>query len=486
MPISGPVLHRQLMDAYANAQARLEEERQKISSTKSERDDLVDHRGDALIELAEHYLPDLSENSIRNTWQEIRGSLADALMRKQDHQRRLRDALAAANASRVELENELVAIGAELDAAVESQQEVANQVEQTLRQSAEFVELSDRAAIAEAALERAEANLQEIDQDSARKLPAYEESSLFRYLHDRGFGTPQYSSRGFTRRADRWLAKFINYNRARQGYEFLKTTPEKMREIIAADRESFDTVMKELERHRDEGARRLGLQEKLAASKAIESRRDVQMKRLNEAFEETKPIEAELTEIEDTRGKYYREAISIFRGMLETTDTRELRERAKQTVELTDDQIVARLAGVDLEIHQLDSAVEDRRKSVLHIQAMMESLGQVVQRFRALQFDSSRSQFVGSLDILDELYRARNPEDVEEIWQRIRSAQRWGPTMAEKITNVAAHPMTQVLINAMAHAAGGAMEAHARRAGERRVRMTWDEGDSSTENRKRR
>ena len=42
----------------------------------------------------------------------------------------------------------------------------------------EFVLLSDRAAVAEASLERAEANLQEIDQDSARKLPAYEDSTL--------------------------------------------------------------------------------------------------------------------------------------------------------------------------------------------------------------------------------------------------------------------------------------------------------------------
>ena len=48
------------------------------------------------------------------------------------------------------------------------------------------------------------------------------------------------------------------------------------------------------------------------------------------------------------------------------------------------------------------------------------------------------------------------------------SQQRWGPSTMDKITQVATHPITQVLINAMAHAAGSAMEAHARRAGERR------------------
>jgi uncharacterized membrane protein len=39
----------------------------------------------------------------------------------------------------------------------------------------------------------------------------------------------------------------------------------------------------------------------------------------------------------------------------------------------------------------------------------------------------------------------------------------------DQITQVATHPMTQVLINAMAHAAAGALQAQARDAGERRA-----------------
>ncbi len=488
MPISGPAVHRQLIDAYANAQTRLEQERQRISSSKGERDNLEDHRGDALVELAEHYLPELSLEAIRETWSDVRSSVADVLMRKEDHRRRVRESLANANRNREQLEAELMTINVELDAATEAEQEIADQVERSLRESDEFVRLSDRAAVAEAALERAEANLQEIDQDAARKLPAYDSSSLFRYLYDERFGTEQYSKRGFTRRADRWLAKFINYQQARKSYEFLKQTPEKMREIIAADRQAFDTVMNELERHRDDVARKLGLQTKISERQQLEAKRESQLKVLNEVVENTNSIERELTELDDTRGPYYREAISIFRGMLEKTDSRELRERAKETPELTDDQIVARLVGVELEIDELEKTVETRRDSLVHMQAMMDALGQVIQRFRALQFDSSRSQFVGTLDVLDDLYRARDVNDVNGLWERIRSAQRWGPTTTEKITSVATHPMTQVLINAMAHAAGGAMQAHARRAGQRRGRnrMTWDDGNSSSGNHRRR
>jgi hypothetical protein len=138
------------------------------------------------------------------------------------------------------------------------------------------------------------------------------------------------------------------------------------------------------------------------------------------------------------------------------------------TAEITDDQIVADLIGVDSQIDSFDDTHRRRQKELSRGQEFLEDLGKLVQRFRAAGFDSARSQFVGSLDILEELDRARSAGDVDLLWQRIRSNQRWGPTAMEQITAVATHPMTQVLINAMAHAAGGALQEHARRAGRRR------------------
>ncbi|MFG0260792.1 MAG: hypothetical protein ACF788_00125 [Novipirellula sp. JB048] len=482
MSIPGPVVHRQLIEAYRNAQTRLEQMRQRISASQQERDDLENHRGEAFLELAEHYLPELSDEAIASTSGADRERIADILMRKQDHCRRVQSRLAQANQRRAELESEWITINRDLDAALESQQQIATQVEAALRQSDPFVRLSDRAAMAEAALERAEANLQEIDQEAARKLPAYDNSSLFRYLYDRRFGTQHYTHRGFTRRADRWLAKYIDYQSARQSYEFLKQTPEKMREIIATDREAFDTVMNELERHRDEVAETWGLQTAVSQTQRLQTKRETQLKRLNAAVDETQAIEAELTELEDGRGPYYRQAVAVLRERLEQMNLTELRDRAMQTDELTDDQIVARLAGVATEIDAFEQQVQDRRDALAHMQKMMDALGQVIQRFRALQFDSARSQFVGNLDVLETLYRARDADDVQQVWERIRASQRWGQTAAAKATSAAVRPMAQILANAMEQAANAAMQNHARRAGQRRdqSRTRWDDGDSSS------
>jgi vacuolar-type H+-ATPase subunit D/Vma8 len=481
MPISGPVVHQQLIDAYAEVQARLESARGSITQAKTQRDQLDDDRSNALVRLAEHYLPELTHEAILQTWLDVRPTVAQILLRKEDHEQRVKLKLDGLTARRQEREQMLLTINQELDHATELQDQIAKQVEDRLSNDQEFKQLSDRAALAEVALERAEANLVEIEQDSVKKIPAFDQSALFKYLYDRGYGTGQYNSRGLTKQMDRWLAKKIDFNKAKQSYEFLRKTPEQMRRIITEDRQLLDTVMEELERRRDVVAKELGLPERIAATTQLEAKRADHLKSLDTVLAESEQTQHELTEIGDSRGTYYREAIGVFREMLSRSDARDLLRHAEKTVEITDDQIVARLMGVEMEMGQLDEAARRRRQELDQMGEFLEAMGRLIQRFRAAQFDSSRSQFVGTLDVFDEVQRARDANDVQDLWERIRSAQRWGPTIGEQVTRIATHPMTQVLINAMAHAAGAAMESHARNAGKRRTnRFSSRGGDSSS------
>lgn len=478
MPISGPVVHQQLMDAYASVQERFESERGRTSDARQQRDELDEHRDHALVSLAEHYLPELTPQAVRETWSEIRPTVSQVMLRQQEHAVRVQTRLDQLKSQRQQLDSQLLDLNRQLDEAIETQQEIADQVEQRLREDDQFVRLSDRAAVAEAALERAEANLQEIDQDSARKLPAYEDSALFCYLRDRGYGTDQYHKRGFGRRMDRWLAKFIDYHKSKQGYDFLRQTPDQMRKIIADDRQALDTVMDELERRRDDVAVSLGLPAKIEAAASLQQQRDQQLQSLDQLLTELEQTQQELTELEDPRGTYYREAIKLFRDMLDRSQPGDLQNRAQQTREITDDQIVARLMGVESEIGQLDMAAQQRRNDLDQLQSFLEGLGRLIQRFRAAQFDSSRSQFVGSLDVFEELQRAQDQNDVDSMWRRIRRAQRWGPTTIETDSQGTTNPLTRVLVNAMSTATGGEMRDHARRAGDRRARREKPWGGS--------
>ncbi len=469
MPISGPVLHRQLLAAYAGAQSRLEIERGQINAALQQRQSLGGDRADVLMSLAEHYLPELSHEAIQSTWVDFRRDIAAVLTRKEEHERRLGNDIRERDQQRIAADRELIQLNEQLDAATEQQQSVSSEIESQLQADSHFAELSDRAAVAEVAVERAEANLQEIEQDSARKLPEYDQSSLFRYLHDRGFGTDKYTHRGFTRRMDRMLAKYVNYHQASQSYKFLQETPVQMRQIIAEDRAALETVLDELESKRDRVAQQFGLPAVIASVNELTKRRDEKVQQIATVRDEVQSLQLQLTQLSDRRGPYYVEAIQNFRAMLARLETRDLRRRAESTHEVTDDQIVARLQGIDSSIDRLDSLSRERRHSLDAMQSYLEGLGQLIQQFRLAQFDSARAQFIGSFDLQDELSQIHDARGLDDLWARIRRAQRWGPSTMDQIAQVAQHPMTQILINAMAHAAAGALSQHARNAGHRRA-----------------
>ncbi|EMB14076.1 coiled-coil domain-containing protein [Rhodopirellula europaea] len=467
MPLTGPTVHQQLLAAYNQAAVKLEQLRSQLGQFQSEQDSLQNQRDETLRSLAQHYLPELTPEAIQETWSEVRASMSEILLRKQDHERRLHEDLEADTHGREMQEAALSQLNESIAAAETKQEELIAAVEQTLRDNPNFVALSDRAAMAEAALERAEANLDEISQDAARKLPAYEECNLFCYLRDRKFGTPEYAHRGFTRRMDRWIAKLNNYHESKRNYDYLTTTPETMRTIIAEDREALETVMEELERHRDEAAAEHGLDQHLREVRALNRQRDATLKELDEWTQRCEQTEAKLTELETPQCSYYQEAIELFREMLDRTDTHELRQQARRTPEITDDQIVASLRGIETRMDQTELSSNRHQEEMMEQQQIHQAIGRLIQRFRASGYEQARCQFSDMLDVLTPLDRARSAHDVDDLWNSIRRMQSWGPTAMDRVTNVATHPMTQVLVNAMAHAAAGAMSEHARRAGRR-------------------
>lgn len=467
MAISGPDMHRLLMDGYKDIQNRIEQLRNETLAIDSQRGDLAEDRSGALVNLAEHYLPELTRDAIENSWIEVRDRLNQILMRKEDQRRRLTEALTELNQRRSDQEQRLVQLNTSLDEAQATQDDLSSRVEAELAADERFGLLSRKAALAEVALERAEDNLNEIEQDAARKLPAYQESALFTYLSDRKYGTEHYKHRGFTRRMDRMLARYINFSQAKKGYDFLSRTPEQMRRIIADDRAALDTVMEELESRRDRVIGRLGLTSAVERVEQLSQQRERQLDTLDKTCEETDRIERELTAMEDTRGKYYGEAVELFREMLGRLQSRELAARAERTPSPTDDQIVARIQGAESQLEVIEQDTHRHQRAIADLQRCLDAAGRLMQRFRAAKFDAARSQFLPSIDVIEEMHRAANEGDIDDLWQRLRRAQRWGPALGDQATGVAAHPVTQVLIGAMAQAAG-AMADQAHRAGKRR------------------
>ena len=468
MTIPGPTVHQQLMDAYKRLTEQLEQDRKSMHDVQEQYEKLDAERDDALRSLAQHYLPELTADAINSTWREVQSDISTLLLQKEDEDRSLQQKLKQLQENRTTTEKALLQATNVLDSAILEQNKVSAVVEKRLQEDTQFVELADRAAIAELALERAESNLHEIDQDAARKLPAYQASTLFQYLYERGYGQKEYRSRGLTRRIDRWLARYIDFTKARQGYDFLKQTPDQMRKIIAEDRRSLNIVMEELERKRDRVADEMGLPEKISLTDRLTRDRQQILQTANFVSESMNEVEDRINDLSDPRGSYYQQAIEIFRQTLVGFKSSDLKKRAEATKDdLTDDQIVARLSGVESDRGDLQEATRDRRNLQKQKQHVIEELGRVIQRFRAAHFDSVRSHFLDTLSIDEELAYTEDAEDARKLWQKIRRSQRWGDHESEE--DAGGSSLKQVLVNAMGKAAGDERGDDARRAGSRRL-----------------
>jgi chromosome segregation ATPase len=472
MPISGPVATQQIQQAYREAKSALAAARAASQQAGHALQQVSDAQRETLGDLAKHYLPELTPAAAEGTWSEIREAVRSVLRRQAERVEQLQGELETHETEHERRDAAVAATTEALDAALDRQHSLAEQLAQRLSSDAAFRTLTQRAAEAEAALERAEASLEEVEHEASQKLPAFEQSKLFTYLYERGLATPRYSSRGLTRRIDRWVGKLIDYPKAKESYEYLKSTPEQVRRLVAEDRAALTTVMEEVERQRDQVAEELGLPAAIDQAEAAEEAHQRAIDQLDEIDRQLEQVRGHLSQAQDPHGPFYEEAIEHFRGLLKDRDRDDLAYEASRTADPRDDQIVARLETIDAQIRSANTDAIARQQRIQWLDRYLGELGHFLQRFRAANFDSSRSTFDASLNLAHELAMVREGrETFENVWRRLRHRQRFVASTYEQIggglSSAARNPMTQVLVSAMAQSATHALSNHARRAGQR-------------------
>ena len=157
--------------------------------------ELVDRRGQTLLELAEHYLPEVDRDSVLASFRGIRDELLDVLARKQRRERQLHEDLKTDEAEALRLQAELEQATDALNEKVGERERLEEIVAERLKAHEKFQKLSKEALLAEQELQRNEERIAEIQQEASEKLPAYDNNRMFRYLYDRGFGTPEYKKK---------------------------------------------------------------------------------------------------------------------------------------------------------------------------------------------------------------------------------------------------------------------------------------------------
>jgi hypothetical protein len=435
--------------------------------------ELLSRRGESLLQLARMYLPEMSRAAIDHTFESIRGELRGILARRDARQAELKDQSAQIEQETAGKTHELEAVTDRLNEKVAQREKLEAQVADTLKRNSEFQERSKLAMQAEESLHKNEQRVGDIQNESAKKLPAYEKSRLFLYLYERQFGSPAYKAGEWTRWIDGWVAKLIGYNNAKIGYEYLKKTPTLVAEEVGRRRDQFNALMQQVEAIQRTEADKAGLTQVLSEGDALGKERDRLVQVVEQAHQKAEGVQQELASLSATQNQFYTEAIERFRRFLGDTKLAILQKRATETPEPQDDRIIADLVMLDREIEEIHPRVaelEDQRKASERVQ---QGLDTIVRRYRQANFDSQRSFFPGGFDARRLADRFRDGFiDADGLWKEIESAQQFRPHWVDSTfasgTQVFTSPTGRVLMGAIVNAANAALQESASRGVRRR------------------
>lgn len=438
--------------------------------------EFVDRRGEALVDLAKHYLPDMSLGSIQGTFHDVRDQLLEVFARKQRRQQELHDLAAGCEREVEHREAELKRVTDELDEIVAERDRLESLLADRLHGSEEFATLSARAIEAEKELERNEARVAEINAEAAKKLPSYDGSKLFKYLYDAGYGAPAYKGEGIAKRMDRWVAKLIDFPAARRSYLFLQTTPKLIAKEVEGRRDQFNQLMEQVEAIEDKVSDEIGLTEVMRTGQELGSQRDDLVKAIADQQDRLLKNQEELLRLDGTQNEFYGEALQRLKDFLGNMHSSRLKRESMATVDRKDDAIVAELTWLN---DQLDD-VQGRGRTLAQERqlwdAKLTGLQSVLQEFRRNEFDSQRSSFDSRFDAPGHVQAFLDGRlSAEQLWGAIRQHQRFAPLWHEQpprntggIGDIFNSDMSHVLFRVLVDVAGEAMRQSARRGMERR------------------
>ncbi|QDU56255.1 coiled-coil domain-containing protein [Aeoliella mucimassa] len=474
--ITGRDILRELERAVQDARHRAEGVRADLDKLDKFMQDVIERRGESLVELAQHYLPDMSSETIAKQFREVRGHLQQLLHTKQQREKDLQTAWDDNLDRRGKLETEIDQLTHRLDELATKRDELEKVLAERLRTHSEFQTLSQQALAAETELKRNELRVAEMRDEVAAKLPAYRKSRMFQYLHRRGFGTADYRGRGLTRQLDRWVAKLVHYNKNRQGYEFLQKTPELMAAEVERRRGEFTSLMEQIEAIEDRLSDEIGLTNVLQQGTEQGKQREQCLVELRQLEDARTQIEHEIASLEQRENEYYEAGVNRLKEFLGSMEETALAIRTRATPQTTDDNIFSEIQHCNQQLRDArQQSHEDRGKlEVWH--EKISGLDQVMRKFRASEFDSRRSFFSRQLDVSREVDRYLQGNNTSEgLWSTVRRYQQFvrpryddSSDQWNDLGGLFDSDVSHVLGNVLIEVAGEAMRQAANRSMHRR------------------
>jgi chromosome segregation ATPase len=263
--------------------------------------------------------------------------------------------------------------------------------------------------------------------DRLQKGQPYEADTLFMYLWNRGYGTPDYRGRGLIRALDGWVARLVGYQDARANYHMLTEIPLRLGEHAQRARQAAEAAAAELDAYEAGERRAAGILDIEAGAAALDQR-------IAAIAEDLKAADVQRDELETARAALLRgedetsrAAVATLVEALRAESLPQLRRAALLTPDPADEAIVDRLERLDDRIADLEEEQQRRLRLQQDLEAKRRDLEQVRGRYVAEGFDDQRWEFDDRAieEILKALVRGAMTGAI--LWKGLRGAGRYTP-----------------------------------------------------------
>ena len=312
------------------------------------------------------------------------------------------------------------------DSAAEALEQQIAKSRSALEQTGDYHRQQEQAAAAVQVARRADEKASQTGADLASKGQPYQDDALFMYLWRRRYLTPDYRHGGIIRMLDDWVARLIDFKKARADFHMLNELPRRLREHASAAAEEAKRQQQALLAMEKQAAERDGI---LALQAALD-KAEKKLQQVNEDIEAAEKSYRELLRQKNAfaagEDEYTQKAVGLLTAELEGEDTIALLQQAKATPRPEDDAIVMRLHQLQKEQQEVGDRIAKLKSKQQQQRKALEELAKLRGQFRRSNYDARRSNFPSELGLgllLGQILGGGRSSG--SAWDRIDHSQQW-------------------------------------------------------------
>jgi chromosome segregation ATPase len=375
--------------------------------------------------LAERRLAQLERGDVIRDLDTGSRQIRDLLEQRMQAHRALLQKISDHEAERDSLEHEREQKRLKVEAAEATLDEREAEVQLRLEQDDAYGAQLRQAHEADAVAQRAEAKTQDAIDDKAAKGAPYESDKLFMYLWNRHFGTSEYSANPVARLLDRWVARLIDYDKARPNYWMLNEIPRRLQAHAESARAAADAEFERVKALEASAKAEMGITE-------LEGELDEEERALAELDAGIARVEQELAVLGEDRARFAAGEDELMASArerlateLKTDGIATLVRHAAATPEPDDDLLVQQISDVDERLALLADELMDDRKVYGRRTAKLRDLEGVRRQFKQHGFDDMRSVFTDEKTVGSALQQfLRGLLDDDDLWRLLARSHR--------------------------------------------------------------